>query len=390
VIFLAFALLAIGLATLWPMSGPSHEWAFCLACGDHGTSDLLLNIALFMPLGAALALRGRLPSFIALFAALLSSAIELSQFYIPGRDPSFGDIASNTLGAALGALLVQRAHLLLFPKTMVASWLCRGATVGAALICLATGLLLTPSFPATQYYGLWTPNLAHLEWYRGRVLDAAIAATPIGPGPIPARYRVRELLQSRAGYELRVGAIAGPSPPGLAPLFAIFDRWRREIVLLGADREELVLRVRTRAADWRFDRPDLRVAGLQHVRTGDTLFVRVVARAGHYSINGVERGFTVGMGWALLLYPDALPFRGALSALWIGVLFVPAGFWLRTRMDGITGALGILSGLVLVPALTPLLRTPPPQWVGAGLGLLAGVALQVLLRPVSARLPRPA
>ena len=383
--FLAFALLVIAFATLWPMPGPSHQWAFCLACGAHGTSDLLLNIALFMPLGAALALRGRRSSSIAAVAGLLSAAIELSQFYIPGRDPSLSDIVSNTLGGVLGALLVRSARFWLFPRTPDASWLCRGAALGAALICLSTGLLLTPSFPAWQYYGLWTPNFPELAWYRGHVLNAAIGATPIRSAPIPARDHVRDLLQSPAGYELRVQALAGPPPQNLAPLFTIVDDWRREVVLVGVDRAEFVFRARLRAAAWRFDRPDVRV--FQPVRSGDTIFVRVTARNGHYSINGVERGFTVGNGWALLLYPEALPFKNVLSALWIGALFIPAGFWLRTRIDGVTVALGLLSGLLLVPALTPLLPTPLSHWVAAGLGLLGGAYLG---RLTGAGPPRPA
>src|SRR5205823_13227276 len=123
------------------------------------------------------------------------------------------------------------------------------------------------------------------------------------------------------------------------------------------------------------DLPDLRISALHQVRTGDTIAVMVLARDGHYAINGVDRGFTVGSGWALLLYPEALPFKAALSAVWIGALFVPAGFWLRSRMDGVMVALGILSGLLLVPALTPLLSTPLSQWVAAGLGLAGGVYL---------------
>jgi hypothetical protein len=391
-ILLAFAVLAIALATLSPTTGSPREWTLCLACGDRGTADLLLNVALFMPLGAALALRGRTLPFVALLAALLSGAIEVAQFSIPGRDPTLGDIVSNTLGATLGALLVGRARVWLFPKATVASWLCRSATVGAAITCLATGLLLTPSFPATQYYGLWTPNLGHLEWYRGRLLDAGVAGTRIGPGPIPARSRVAELLRSDTGYELHVRALAGPATQRLAPLFAIFDGDRREILLLGAQRAELVLRVHTRAAAWRFDRPDLRLPALQHVGIGDTVSVRVVGDAGNgrYTIDGTERGFTVGIGWALLMYPETFPFKAVVSAVWIGVVFLPAGFWLRTRIDGLTGGLGILSGLALVPALTPLLPTPASQWMAAALGLLGGVALQIPLRGVSARLLRPA
>ena len=127
--FLAFALLVIAIATLWPMPGPSHQWAFCLACGAHGTSDLLLNIALFMPLGAALALRGRRSSSIAVLAGLLSAAIELSQFYIPGRDPSLSDIVSNTLGAVFGALLVHSARFWLFRVGFVVTLALAGVLV---------------------------------------------------------------------------------------------------------------------------------------------------------------------------------------------------------------------------------------------------------------------
>ena len=387
-ILVAAALLAIALATLWPASGTSHQWLLCVVCGNRGTADLLLNSALFMPLGAALALRGQPRRRIVLFAALLSSAIELSQFVIPGRDPTPGDVVANTLGAALGALLVNHARAWLFPTTTRASRLCRGATSAATLICLATGLLLTPSFPPSRYYGLRTPQLGHLDTYKGRVLDAVLDGTPIAAGPLPARFR--DLLQSREGYEVRVRAVAGPPPDRLAPLVAIFDDRQREILLLGFHRGDLVLRERTRAADWRLDRPDMRVPAPQTVRRGDTMTVSVVARAGRYSLNGVERGFTVGIGWALLAYLETLPFSDALSAAWIGALFVPAGFWWRTRWDGVIVAIGLLGGLMLVPALTPLVLTPLVQWAAAGVGVALGLVLSARGDPSarSSRMPR--
>ena len=152
VILVALALLAIALATLWPMPGISRHVIFCLPCGVRGTSDLLLNIALFIPLGAALARRGHRRGRIVVGAVLLSSAIELAQFFIPGRDPTLGDVVANTFGAALGALIVQRADLWLSPTTAAASRLCRGAATAGALVCLITGLLLTPSRPPSRYY----------------------------------------------------------------------------------------------------------------------------------------------------------------------------------------------------------------------------------------------
>jgi len=76
--FLAAALLPILVATLWPFPGHEPEgFISCIACGAHATSDVLLNIILFVPLGAALALHVRSIPRCALSAALLSATIEL-------------------------------------------------------------------------------------------------------------------------------------------------------------------------------------------------------------------------------------------------------------------------------------------------------------------------
>ena len=110
--FLAAALLPVLLATLWPFPGHEPEgFISCIACGEHATSDVLLNIILFVPLGAAVALHVRSLPRCALSAALLSATIELAQLYIPGRDSSLGDVLSNSLGGTLGALLTRTAVL---------------------------------------------------------------------------------------------------------------------------------------------------------------------------------------------------------------------------------------------------------------------------------------
>ncbi|HEV2670474.1 MAG TPA: VanZ family protein [Gemmatimonadales bacterium] len=381
--FLVVALLLIGSATLWPMPGalPFHPWALCFACGDHGTSDLLLNIVLFMPLGAALARRGSSRARSAVVAALLSSAIELSQMYIPGRDSSFSDIVANTTGAVVGAVVFQRAHGWLFPAPAVASRLSRAASAGMALMCLGTGLLLTPALPPGQYYGLWTPRFRSLAWYNGRVLAAAVAGTPIPPGPIPAT--VRDLLQSGGGFDLRLRAVAGPWPPGLAPLLTLFDDRRREVLLLAADRGEWVLRVRTRAAAWRFDRPDLRVAAPQPGSSGDTVLLHVAATNGHYAINDIERGFTAGQGWALLQYPEHLPLQEGVNAVWIAALLVPAGFWWRTRADGVIVALG--GGERIAPRARPDDPSAHPAAAVGGGGTRSGNGPAVTPSPGASR-----
>lgn len=70
--------------------------------------DIAGNIAVFVPLGAAMAL-ARIDTFKKrclwglLAGALLSICIECGQLFLPSRVSSVEDLALNTLGAALGA-----------------------------------------------------------------------------------------------------------------------------------------------------------------------------------------------------------------------------------------------------------------------------------------------
>ncbi len=69
------------------------------------------NIVLFVPLGVLLPLvwgscRPRVLWATVLLGALFSTAIELAQLVIPGRVTSVFDVLANTLGTALGVLLL--------------------------------------------------------------------------------------------------------------------------------------------------------------------------------------------------------------------------------------------------------------------------------------------
>src|SRR2546422_76371 len=113
---LAVTLLPILIATLWPFPGQELDFGpSCIWCGDHATADVLLNVTLFLPLGAALALSGRSLWRCALLGALLSACIEFAQLFIPGRDSSLGDVMANTLGTTLGAALVRTAPVWFLP-----------------------------------------------------------------------------------------------------------------------------------------------------------------------------------------------------------------------------------------------------------------------------------
>ncbi|MDQ6768389.1 MAG: VanZ family protein [Gemmatimonadota bacterium] len=87
-------------------------------------------------------------------------------------------------------------------------------------------------------------------------------------------------------------------------------------------------------------------------------------------------GPTVGKGWTLLAYTDAIAHRlgEALDVAWVFLLCVPIGFWVRRRT-----ALAAVCALVLVlfsvPAITGVVSTPLIEWIGAALGFVAGASL---------------
>lgn len=78
-----------------------------------GEIDDVLNVLLFVPLGATLALllarRAWPVAIVAAFA--LSAAVEFAQRSIPGRVPDGDDVLWNTVGATIGVLAVTVPRL---------------------------------------------------------------------------------------------------------------------------------------------------------------------------------------------------------------------------------------------------------------------------------------
>lgn len=70
-------------------------------------TNVVGNIFLFLPLGAALCLLGLRRRRIVLAGFCLSAAIEITQLVIPGRTTSSDDVLCNTLGAFVGFLLAS-------------------------------------------------------------------------------------------------------------------------------------------------------------------------------------------------------------------------------------------------------------------------------------------
>ncbi|HEY3114084.1 MAG TPA: VanZ family protein [Gemmatimonadaceae bacterium] len=87
-------------------------------------------------------------------------------------------------------------------------------------------------------------------------------------------------------------------------------------------------------------------------------------------------GPTVGKGWSLLAYPDAIGrhWSSVLDGLWILALCVPIGFWARGRLRLIAG-ITVIALLLLVPWLTGIVSTRTIEWAGAAIGFFLGSVL---------------
>ena len=164
------ALIYIGLifyASLYPFSEWRYQgivpWAFLSSpLPKYWTGfDVAINVLGYMPLGFLLALsalrtgRGRYALVLATLAAgVLSLTMESLQSYLPARVPSNVDLALNTLGACLGALLawaMEKGGIIDRWSRFRALWFVTDARGGLVLLALWPLALL---FPAAVPFGL--------------------------------------------------------------------------------------------------------------------------------------------------------------------------------------------------------------------------------------------
>ena len=368
--------------TLWPL-GSKPSFTDDQTFLRFGLADAVRNVILFLPLGIALTLRGTGFAGVALCATLLSVAIELAQVAIPGRYRNVWDVVSNAGGALLGAALIRTAPRWLRPGRSFATRLSLAGSACVATLLLGTGLLLSPALPFTEYAAGWALDLDPLAHYTGRVISATLGEEPLPNGRLARSEQVRRLWLE--GAPLHLEAVAGGRTASLAPIFTLHDSAHREVLLVGAERGDLVLRVRTRAQAVSLDRPGLRWAdALDDVQEGDPLTITARREGNGWCLSLGDRsacplGFTAGSGWRLLWFPQSLPTEAApwLNAVWIAALFLPLGLWLRANA-GSALAVAIAVGALFATPLAGLLPTPPAELAAS----LAGMALGAALRPL--------
>ncbi len=412
---LGFSVAVIVAATLLPGNAidPGRmppRW--CLACGDLWLTDVVSNVVLFMPLGAALGWRwlGRhWPWWSALAAGmLLSIVVEFLQSIgiPPGRSSAIADVLSNTAGTVVGFLTARHLPSLVALRGARAArlaWLW-SAVVTAAMVLTSMALgprnawrasesLVAEGRRATIARSPYRHVPAH-PWYEAPNDSARVnghRATQGWSGPI-ILVADREVLQFDAavtvrGYDpngSRIPLLFVHQPADSAPLVMIAEH--------GIAAELLVTR---RAWDWGLNLPVLRLAGAFAQRAPDDprpltlsaststgrlrLSSRTTSPLGVSEEHSASLALVPTLGWAML--QSLVEVDDGLAPLvlcgWLLALYGPVGWWARRAMpSGQRTALFAVAICVLVPASLPVIFDVAPlpwtQWGLIALCLICG------------------
>lgn len=383
-------LILVGVATLVPDPG-GQEMAtrtpvWCLICGDHGSIDVIMNVLLFAPLGAAWFYLGWPLKRVALAALTASLTIELLQMWvIAGRDASLSDLVTNTLGAILGYQLAIGRRAWLWPTPGASFRFFILALVVWIGITALTAAGLTPE-SSGKLYGQWAPELGGYHRFGGTVFQATAATEPLPDGPYQNTEGLRKALELGTA-ELRAKILTGVMPERLAPIVTVVNDRPAILLILGQQRESLFFSGRTKSSRFRFRAPHMWLEdafGLERGIASD-----IGGRLGNRTISvwamsegqRRERSVSLSSNWGwLLLSPFGIGLGRStpvLSGLWLSLLLLPVSYW----MTGITGrrkalarsllVVGMVGGLVGIPLLAGFDPISWQEWIGA----LGGVAL---------------
>lgn len=354
-------------------------------CGGEGLRDAILNVVMFVPLG--LALRLWLPRGVtALLCVLATLGIETTQWlFLVGRDASLRDLLTNTLGGLLGILLAERGVALLHPPARRATRLAGGAMAAWLLVVALGAVGVRPSMPHTVYWGQHVAELGQFEVYRGELLESFVAGVPFPNGRVGDSERLRAVLLSDS-LVLRATVVSGPAPDGPAPIVSIFDENQQQILALLQDGPGLSYSERTGLAEAELAGQTVHLPAFPGSRPGDTVHIAAGHRRGELFLRATSGHVTQEHRWArspAWLVTTLNPFvRRITPASWVGeafflgVLLLPAGYWVAwaSRRGGavLVLCLPVALGLGIATRLAGIPPGAPSLWAGSLLGGLAG------------------
>jgi hypothetical protein len=366
--WLSLWIATVALLTLGPgdPSGPSTPF-LCFPCGNWGTADAILNVALFVPAGVLLGWAGTSVLVVAVLGFGSSMGIEAVQTLLPGRYPTAVDILANGVGALVGLWWVRRGADRLESPHLIAAL--------SAVTLLLTAWQAWPAPPSGQLFGQHNPELGGVPAYQGTVVEARI-----GELRVPSRQvDDSEALRAALGADARGSVVFEIAPPVdvWTPVFAIFSAEQEEALFVAVRGSDLLVRSRTVAGALRLRAPGAVVRGVLAVPVDESPLAVTFrdSEAGRcIGLGGVEGcgyGVRPQEGWRFLLGGDTWPpwSRSLMSVFWVAV---PFGLLFRaegtTRERGVL-AVGLLALTLALPGFSPLV---PGGYSSLAVGVLCG------------------
>jgi len=387
----------------------------CLTCSATWLADVIGNIALFVPLGAALIAVGAPYGRAVLVGSVASLLIELLQLSgIPeGRTPAIADIVSNTIGTWVGVSLARHAAMLLVPGVTRARALRTGWSIVLIAAWTATSIALRPATPvqarATTVVSAlpFTPGYGWLSAEPTAAQVNGVLIAHRGSGPVlVAAPRTDSVVASVTvrGRDRRDGVVPivfvhEPSMTSIDPANT------RAHLLLGQHGESASLTSDLLVGRWGLQVPEL-VARDAFPADRDSVVLQAVVTARAWRLAWVnpsepERMHEVTMrlspalGWSLIqsAAPARTPAAVVLTAVWLLVWFAPLGYWSAVATTSVSARhhsylRASLWGAVLLSMTWMVARatgTSPLTWVQAAWCVASAMAGAAVWR-VMARL----
>ena len=388
----AAGLVAILAATLYPEPGAKEVATrtplLCLVCGEHGGTDVILNLLLFIPFATGLRLHGWRWGRVTLACAALSFTVESCQYFlIPGRDASLSDLLTNTTGGSVAAAVAPLLRVALDPEPKDARrLLLLGVGVWLGIFAIA-GWLFLPWVRHGRALSERCDFTDASSAYLGRIRSVLVSGDTMPEGRLDSRAsaRVRDLFAAES-LDVRLEVLSqAPSR---------YRRWIYRLrigpgqLVLSQQGSSLVLEVPRQLAKIEIFNPSLRLDDGAPDRTGVPFTVVAGEHRGHLWVESTVEGHTrratlalaPTMAWGLVVPYDYAfgPEAWLLTMLWVGGLMVPLGFWARRTQWPVAAptliAVAVAIGLGLVPWVSQTGPVPLRDWLAAIAGVAAGWA----------------
>ncbi|MFN8666708.1 MAG: VanZ family protein [Gemmatimonadaceae bacterium] len=381
----------------------------CLVCGAGGGADALLNVALFVPLGAALFGAGVGRGRSLLLCITASAAIEVAQAtVIPFRYPALGDVVWNGVGGGLGVLAAAAGRRLVLPDPQRAASFAWWAVGGFSVVMALTVAAFRPVLPSGHYQIRDFHRCVPSSIDRGPwLVDFEYGDVVVRRGDLVPRASLEGAWREGA---LRVSGHTNPSScEDIQSLVSFTSGLPDEIAALSRSLTSVSFRVRLRAIDLRLRQPSV-IVPVDYVALYGEASAPVegryvkgrlsVAYEGRADVRRSELWLSPGLGWALL-YPFAEALHLGITWMnfvWISLLTLPIGYFMMASLAGgdapiapTTGDAGrvvavqvvLVGAVLLVAGWVTVRQVMPVELVAALAGLALGAGAARLARAIA-------